>query len=121
MTLFFRAFFLMFFIGAEARSLLGNHHGLNKLKPESGSWDDITPITTTTCSSSSSEKVGKPHLPPPPPKADDGQRQTIITGSDSSTTHSNTGRERHTPAPPSPHRDTPIGQLKTTHALQASY
>ncbi|KAK4374693.1 hypothetical protein RND71_005370 [Anisodus tanguticus] len=88
--------------------------------------DEEGQIIITASSNSCHDGIGrgKRRLPPPTLKPSDEYGQTIITSDD----HMNSkyGREDQILPPPSPHHDTPIGQLSINHGaqhlpLQASY
>nr|ACC96738.1 hydroxyproline-rich glycopeptide precursor [Solanum nigrum] len=93
MILFFRAFSILIiisfliFVGAEARTLLGNHGGMLKLKKGSiGNYGR-----------------NRPYITPSPPEASPSTKQEIVNG-----------RHDHVLPPPSPKHEPIIGQLTTS-------
>ncbi|KAG5602121.1 hypothetical protein H5410_033491 [Solanum commersonii] len=145
MILFFRAFFFLviisflIFVGAQARTLLGNHHGMVELKLGNGNYGRtpyITPTPPTSSPPTNQEIVNGRHdhvLPPPSPKHEPiiGQLTTIST----SPYHDAAvaplmitvgGRHDHVAAPPPPEpqdeqRQIIITSSSSTLPLQASY
>ncbi|KAK4719302.1 hypothetical protein R3W88_017640 [Solanum pinnatisectum] len=145
MILFFRAFFFLIiisfliFVGAQARTLLGNHHGMVKLKLGNGNYGRppyITPTPPTSSPPTNQEIVNGRHdhvLPPPSPKHEPiiGQLTTISTSPHHDAAAAPLmitvgGRHDHVaaPPPPEPHdeqRQIIITSSSSTLPLQASH